>query len=367
MKRFFVQIWNILYKNNGEQAISPEKKSILRKMDEILHDEEPDFDRIWQNIKYRTVRPARNTKIVTICLKVAAVAIPVAILSTFLLNNDKQISKQVVSIKHKEIQKENPLAVKLTLSDGSTVDLSKNSNDLVKSGNTSIQQASSRSLAYTATNKIQDKVEYNTVETGTGATYQLKLSDGTVVYLNSKSKLRYPIAFIGKERLVHLEGEGYFEIKSNKSRPFRVNVGGVVVTAVGTQFNINSYSARKGIKTTLVEGQVLVNNGNQEITLLPGQQATNLNGKTNIKHVDCEEFTSWRFGRYVFRSVPLEDILNQLELWYDITIVVENESLKNINFTGMIDKRMPVEETLMTIEKTGEISCEIKGKQVTIK
>ena len=367
MKRFFDQIWNLLSGDDGGQDASPQLRRAIRNMDEILYVEEPDFNRMWQNIRSKTIHQSRRSNIISISLKVAAVAIPFVVACSLLFTDKKIEQRPVAVVKQFKPVVEDPHKVKLTLSDGSTIDLSKNSKDLLKTENATIQQASDRSLSYQAASAKSGKMEYNTVETALGATYQLKLSDGTVVFLNAKSKLRYPIAFVGKERQVYLEGEGYFEVKSDKSHPFKVNVGGVDVVAVGTQFNINSYSIRKGVQTTLVEGRVLIDDGGSEVALSPGQQATNLNGKADVKDVDCDEFTSWRFGRYVFSGVPLEDIMVQLERWYDVVITINSEELKQVRFTGMIDKGMPIEETLRTIEKTGNISYEIKGKQVLVK
>jgi len=189
--------------------------------------------------------------------------------------------------------------------------------------------------------------------------------------LNSDSKLRYPVSFVGDERIVELTGEAYFEVSKDKTRPFKVITDGQVVEVVGTEFNISSYSNEELIYTTLVEGQVKVyTEENPELsqTLLPGFQTYCFReeGLISKRKVDVYEYTAWKEGVFYFKNKPLVDMMKTLAKWYDIDVVFENQAKKDIRFCGELPRYDNFEKILMKIEKTYEVRFEIRDNILVV-
>ena len=219
---------------------------------------------------------------------------------------------------------------------------------------------------YVVSGKEDEKLHYHTIEIPVGADYRLTLSDGTVVYLNSASKLTFPAAFVGDERRVFLEGEGYFEVESDKQHPFRVEVNGTIVEAVGTIFNINAYPEKDGVEATLVSGKVNVEIGQDRVSLIPGQQARCGMKNIEVCEVDTREYISWKNGMFIFNEMTLENIMVQMQRWYGLDVFFQNESAKSHAFKGMIDKHLSPQEVFRIIEKIANVRFEMKGNTVVI-
>ena len=196
---------------------------------------------------------------------------------------------------------------------------------------------------------------FNILEVPVAAEYQLRLSDGTVVYLNSDSCLKYPEVFTGNERKVYLEGEAYFEVAKDKEHPFKVMAQGVEVNVLGTHFNVNAYPERTDVVTTLVEGKVRVGRGTRQIVLVPGEQAAASAESLNVKKVDVREYIAWKDGLFVFSRMSLEEIMRQVYRWYGVETVFSDETVRAVTFTGVIDKSMPLEELFKVIETVVDV------------
>lgn len=269
----------------------------------------------------------------------------------------------------------------LTLADGSTIILDNAANGtLTQQGSTKVLKLDNGQLAYNSLNEKPAGVFYNTITTPRGGQYQLVLSDGSKVWLNSASSLRFPANFGGKERKVELTGEGYFEVaalshKGGQKIPFIVNVSGKgEVEVLGTQFNINSYADEATINTTLIEGMVKVRNiqlisanQNQTVTLIPGQQ-TKLYGNgtlTEAKNVNTDEIIAWKGGMFHFESADLKTILRQFARWYDVEVVYEGP-VKNRKFFGIV-KRSSTLKTVLEMLQDNDIVFHIEGKKLTVK
>ena len=256
----------------------------------------------------------------------------------------------------------------LTLADGTKVmlDNAKNENIVEKTGLT-ISKTTAGQLVYKVTNGMPktSNVAYNTIATSKGNQYQILLPDGTKVWLNAASTLKYPEFFTGNERKVVLTGEAYFEVAKNKKMPFRVQTHKQEVLVLGTHFNINSYIDDHAIKTTLVEGSIKVANADAVEILKPGQQAlVQPNGLGNInlvKNIDVEGEIAWKNGLFNFNNAPLKTILNQLERWYDVKI--DYQSVPDKRYNGMVSRNSKLSEVLNMLALTGNISFRIeKGK-----
>ncbi|SFA52394.1 FecR family protein [Pedobacter suwonensis] len=261
----------------------------------------------------------------------------------------------------------------LTLADGSKVVLDEHTAaNISEKDGLKISKTKEGQLVYAVLNQSNLKsgstIAYNTIQTPKGGQYQVILPDGTKVWLNAASSLRYPEVFSGNERSVELMGEAYFEVAKNKAQPFHVKSHQQDVEVLGTHFNINSYLDNNTIKTTLLEGRVRISNGQSVKILKPGEQAiaeVSGNGVRLATDVDTDDETAWKNGLFQFNNADLKSILKQLERWYDVQI--DYRSIPNKKYNGMVPRKAKLSEVLKMLEKTGNIRFEIgQGKKLTV-
>ena len=229
---------------------------------------------------------------------------------------------------------------------------------------------SNRGIVYEEHGKGVVTEEYNKLTTPIGGEYSLVLSDGTKVFLNADSELKYPVELSDGKRIVDLKGEAYFEVHKDSLRPFVVRVNGAEVTVLGTSFNVNTYGDDGQIYTTLVNGAVRVSsvkNGQAEV-LKPGMQSVMdvQSGQLTVREVDVEPYVAWREGRFVFRAMTLDLIMRQLQRWYDFEVFYQNPELKDYEFRGVIKRDMDLDKVLSVIKVTTNVDFEVKGKVITI-
>ena len=229
---------------------------------------------------------------------------------------------------------------------------------------------SSQGIVYEEHGKGVVTEEYNKLTTPIGGEYSLVLSDGTKVFLNADSELKYPVEFSDGKRIVDLKGEAYFEVHKDSLRPFVVRMNGAEVTVLGTSFNVNTYGDDGQIYTTLVNGSVRVSsvkNGQAEV-LKPGMQSVMdvQSGQLTVREVDVEPYVAWREGRFVFRTMTLDLIMRQLQRWYDFEVFYQNPELKDYEFRGVIKRDMDLDKVLSVIKVTTNVDFEVKGKVITI-
>ena len=229
---------------------------------------------------------------------------------------------------------------------------------------------SSQGIVYEERGKGMVTEEYNKLTTPIGGEYSLVLSDGTKVFLNADSELKYPVEFSDGKRIVDLKGEAYFEVHKDSLRPFIVRINGAEVTVLGTSFNVNTYGDDGQIYTTLVNGSVRVASmkNKQEEILKPGMQSVmNVqSGLLTVRKVDVEPYVAWREGRFVFRAMTLDLIMRQLQRWYDFEVFYQNSELKDYEFRGVIKRDMDLDKVLSVIKATTNVDFEVKGKVITI-
>lgn len=259
----------------------------------------------------------------------------------------------------------------LTLSDGTKVDL----ND-IHAGGIVANQAGIRivknkdgQLVYDiVSNSESSTVEsYNTIQTPLGGQYQVNLPDGSKVWLNAASSLRYPVNFDGNERRVELTGEGYFEVAKNKERPFKVQTRNQIVEVLGTHFNINSYEEEEHTKTSLLEGSVRVRSliNKRTIVLIPGQQAQLNDYTINVKEVDVNEVAAWKDGYFVFNNESAATVMRKIARWYDLEVTYQND-ISNIDFAGSVARYKNISEIIKTLELTGLVHFKLEGRKITV-
>ncbi|WP_066220093.1 FecR family protein [Formosa haliotis] len=250
----------------------------------------------------------------------------------------------------------------LVLSTGEVVDLKDGQENEIAENKTAVSNAKGVLFYKTNTNEKVVSSKINTLKIPKGGEYQLVLSDGTKVWLNSDTELTYEVPFTGSHREVSLKGEAYFEVASNKAMPFIVVSGEQKIEVLGTKFNVSAYTNQNNIQTTLVEGRVKVLDtlSAKEIILSPNEQSTlrKNTSELNKKIVDVYPYTAWKDGRFVFKNASLEFLLDKMARWYNVDVVFTDESLKQIKFTGDLPRYNDMTNILEIIE--AEMSVHIK-------
>lgn len=255
----------------------------------------------------------------------------------------------------------------LILSNGQTVVLdSVHLGQLTQQQGANIIKKDSGALAYVAQGAHSATISYNTLSTPRGGQYHLQLTDGTVVWLNAASSIRYPTAFAGTARQVEVTGEVYFEVAQDKSKPFHVKVNGIDVEVLGTSFNINAYADERAIRATLLNGSIKIINTTSAYTLNPGQQAV-ITGQSPItinNQVDLEEVMAWKNGRFKFDDTPLPDALRQLSRWYDVEVEYQGD-VSNKTVGGKMQRDLNLSEVLQGLRDIG-VNFKIVGKKLIV-
>ena len=258
----------------------------------------------------------------------------------------------------------------LTLADGSTIDLDQvRSGTIQQQGKSQLVKVNGGMLAYKESrhaNKGDDPgSSFNKISTPRGGKFQLVLSDGSKVWLNAASSLTYPTTFTGKERSVQLEGEAYFEITPNATKPFKVNHDGLQIEVLGTSFNVMAYKDEQTVKTTLLEGRVKVHNGDQAVLLSPGQQAQSKDKEPfSIATADLEEAVAWKNGLFRFNESTIEEVMRQISRWYDVDVVYGSSIPKDL-FRGEIYRNVNVSAVLKVLEVSG-VHFRVEGKKIFV-
>lgn len=260
----------------------------------------------------------------------------------------------------------------LTLADGSKISLTDAINgEIAKQAGISITKTKDGQLIYNVVGQETSNNEtnvFNTIETPRGGQYQIKLPDGTSVWLNASSSLRYPAVFSTHDRTVELKGEGYFEVAKDKNRPFKVKSGAQELKVLGTHFNVNAYADDAWIRTTLLEGSVQVSKDKgtateKDIVLKPGEQSLLSSNKLSVTTTDTEESVAWKNGYFKFNDENIEQILKKVSRWYDVDIQYEGRMTDKI-FNGKVSRYSNVSEVLQILELTGAIHFKIEGRRI---
>lgn len=240
--------------------------------------------------------------------------------------------------------------------------------ELVQPGAVLVFDTVSQQLSYQKkeTLRSEDEMVYNRLYIPKGGEYSLILADGSKVWLNAESSLRFPVKFGADMREVFLEGEAYFEVASDNNRPFIVQMGQRSVEVLGTAFNVCAYRQDNYWHTSLASGKVKVSSEKNTFLLSPSEQyIENLKtGKKEVRKVDVSQYSSWRTGTIRFRGERLEDIVQKLERWYDFHMFYSNDELRDMRFRGTINKYDSFDTVLRNLEQTTDIRFDIKGNTV---
>lgn len=320
-------------------------------------------ERIDKRKAWNQVHPARKISLIRTLLKFAAIMILPLSLGVFLLIRENKQEKVVYA--EVPVQPGKKQAV-LTLSSGQQVMLADTIVHVNEKGMV-ISNFPDKELVYKIMNDtMKTETIYNTVTVPRGGEYKLVLADGTIVWLNSDSHIRYPVTFSGNTRQVELEGEAYFEVAKDVEKPFIVRMNEYNVRVTGTQFNVRNYS-NESLATTLVEGGVQIERKGKVDRLRPGQQAVLENNEIRIRVVNVEEQVAWRHGAFGFTQCRLENIMEELARWYDVDVFYMNQQVKDYHFSAWFKRSSSINEVINILEKTKKISLDLKGRILTVK
>lgn len=257
----------------------------------------------------------------------------------------------------------------ITLANGKQLELGKNAASLCEKNGT-LLKLDSTTVTYQGAPAPSREIVYNTISIPIGGEYMLILADGTKVWMNADSKLKYPVSFSRERREVYLKGEAYFEVAKDSRRPFIVHTSRGAVEVLGTGFNVRDYREEQKVVTTLVQGRVVYRSEKrpeQEIVLEPGFQVKDEEGGTlQSRKVDVVLYTGWKDGKYVFENATLEEIMQVLSKWYDIAVFYKREEVKNLHFTGDLERYETINDFLEFMEIGGNVRFNIKGKTIMI-
>ncbi len=277
-------------------------------------------------------------------------------------NNSDQIAK---TIKSADVKAPVTNRAIITLANGQTVYLDSSMNGKLASigSNVKLIKLADGQIAYSGTS---DKIEYNTISNPRGSNViDMVFVDGSHVWLNAGSSITFPVPFDRNERKVKINGEAYFEIAHNASKPFRVVKNDMEVTVLGTHFNVNAYDDETEIKVTLLEGSVKINKGSNTGLLKPGQQA-DINDAINIKSdIDTEGVMAWKNGKFSFNHSDIKTVMRQIARWYDLDVEYTGPVTDDV-FGGDIERDLPLSRTLDFLRKS-QVHFEVEGKKVIVK
>jgi len=326
---------------------------------------EIDRDTVYDNIIQQ--QPARSRKLFTFRRVAAAAVLLLLAGSAFWWvgqRNKVRENKMIAGQLETDVAPGSNKAI-LTLADGSTVTLDSAGNQVITRGNTNITQQNGQ-LLYTAPQSTA-AIQYNKLSTPRGGQFRITLPDGTKVWLNSASSLKYPTAFAGSERVVMLEGQGYFEVARNAAQPFKVMVNEMEVQVLGTHFDVMAYKDENTVNTTLLEGVVQVKEGAGLKLLKPGQQAVlnNQSGTISVQEADVKKIIAWKNGLFVFNNMALPAILREVARWYDVEIVYEVTPSPEL-YGGGIGRGLHLSNVLGLLEASGYNHFRIDGRKVIV-
>ena len=256
----------------------------------------------------------------------------------------------------------------LTLANGKEMILDDSQTGVIgREGNSIINKSKDGKLIYTLSDKKEKAIAgFNTVTTPKGGVFEIILPDGSKVWLNAASSLKFPASFKGEERRVELKGEAYFEVTKNKKMPFRVIAGKAEIEVLGTHFNVMAYKDTKEseITTTLIEGSVKVIEGKKSILIKPGEQAK-VNKSIDVSKVNATEAVEWKNGNFNFSHESFESIMNKIARWYNVEIEYEGEVTKE-EFVGTVPRSEDISEVLKRLELTGLVHFKIKERRIIV-
>lgn len=325
-----------------------------------------DIERGWQDLQSKRSKKAGKRLWVRWCRYAAILVLPLLVGTIIYRYTEEPQVEETTTITSGTSK------ARLILANGTSISLEQQQKRVVEEENGTRIDLQQQQVVYE--NAISDEYEelvYNELVIPRGGEYSLTLSDGTVVYMNADSKLRFPVKFDRNLRMVELEGEAYFKVQRNEKVPFIVKTSQISVQVLGTEFNVSAYAEDLVIQTTLVSGAVKVfsEDEKESVILRPGEQAefSRITHEIQLETVDVSYVTAWKDGRLRFQEKPLFEIMKNVARWYDVEIIYEDEEVKYYPFGCNFNRMATIESLLQIFEATGTIETRVQGRKIWIK
>ena len=335
----------------------------------IVESRQINWEKDYQQFITKRQRTRKNRRMKTIIRYAAILTLPIVAASIFLLQkNDRQA---IVSIS--EVIKPGEHKAVLITGGGDRITLSDSTLSPIQEQNGMIVNVMNNKVFYTLPEDslcTQESPIFNTLQIPRGGEYFLTLADGTEVWLNAETEIRYPVQFTGNKRVVYLDGEAYFTVAPDKKKPFTVVSTHASVSVLGTQFNFRAYPDEQDVQTTLVSGSVIMQSEKykQQVKLVPGEQGVLEKRSANLTKLEVNTYlyTAWKDGRFAFRDARLEDLFNILARWYDLSVFYQSPEAKDIRFTGDLNKTDDFKSILKIIEQNERVIFTVNQRTVFI-
>lgn len=351
------------------KKIYDEFKDGKRLEQKIVESQQINWKNDYQHFITKRQRTRKNRRMKTIIRYAAILTLPIVAAGIFLLQkNDRQT---IVSIS--EVIKPGEHKAVLITGGGERITLSDSTLSPIQEQNGMIVNVTNNKVSYILPEDslcTQGSPIFNTLQIPRGGEYFLTLADGTEVWLNAETEIRYPVQFTGDKRVVYLDGEAYFTVAPDKNKPFTVVSTHASVSVLGTQFNFRAYPDERDVQITLVSGSVIMQSEKykQQIKLVPGEQGVleKNSAKLMKQEVNTYLYTAWKDGRFAFRDARLEDLFNILARWYDLSVFYQSPEAKDIRFTGDLNKTDDFKSILKIIEQNERVIFTVNQRTVFI-
>ena len=351
------------------KKIYDEFKDGKRLEQKIVESQQINWKNDYQHFITKRQRTRKNRRMKTIIRYAAILTLPIVAAGIFLLQkNDRQT---IVSIS--EVIKPGEHKAVLITGGGERITLSDSTLSPIQEQNGMIVNVTNNKVSYILPEDslcTQGSPIFNTLQIPRGGEYFLTLADGTEVWLNAETEIRYPVQFTGDKRVVYLDGEAYFTVAPDKNKPFTVVSTHASVSVLGTQYNFRAYPDERDVQTTLVSGSVIMQSEKykQQIKLVPGEQGVleKNSAKLMKQEVNTYLYTAWKDGRFAFRDARLEDLFNILARWYDLSVFYQSPEAKDIRFTGDLNKTDDFKSILKIIEQNERVIFTVNQRTVFI-
>ena len=351
------------------KKIYDEFKDGKRLEQKIVESRQINWEKDYQQFITKRQRTRKNRRMKTIIRYAAILTLPIVAAGIFLLQkNDRQT---IVSIS--EVIKPGEHKAVLITGGGDRITLSDSTLSPIQEQNGMIVNVTNNKVSYILPEDslcTQGSPIFNTLQIPRGGEYFLTLADGTEVWLNAETEIRYPVQFTGDKRVVYLDGEAYFTVAPDKNKPFTVVSTHASVSVLGTQFNFRAYPDEQDVQTTLVSGSVIMQSEKykQQVKLVPGEQGVLEKRSANLTKLEVNTYlyTAWKDGRFAFRDARLEDLFNILARWYDLSVFYQSPEAKDIRFTGDLNKTDDFKSILKIIEQNERVTFTVNQRTVFI-
>ncbi|MRG45424.1 DUF4974 domain-containing protein [Chitinophaga sp. SYP-B3965] len=365
----------VLYQKYLNNECSPEELELLRQYKDDFEFSEIDYkdDQLQAKIYGKllnSIEERERVKPLFAWKRYAAAAVLLAAVVTGLIlvqkGNKKEVTASLAPTAVKEEIKPGSNKAVLILGDGSVVELNDTvTGKIAQQGATIVSKVSNGQLTYEETGGDAKEIIYNTINIPRGGQYSLTLPDGSKVWLNSATSLKFPTQLNDKERVVELDGEAYFEVAKSK-QPFFVKVKNMQVEVLGTHFNVMAYSDESHINTTLLEGKVRLSSGTDEVILKPGQQGLfTPTAGFKVREADTDQALAWKNGYFNFNDEELTSIMRKISRWYNVDIEYNSKNSK-LSYAGVISRFKNVSDVLDMLSLTGTVQFKITDRRITV-